>query len=88
MEEAIRSIESEPAHTVEIVVHVPEDLVDTQRSNLVNALEIEDGIVSAEFCTLRNHLMLLKYDRDMYSSQDVLARVRSNHVHAKLIGPV
>jgi hypothetical protein len=88
MEQAVRSIENEPAHTVEIVMHVPENLEDGQRRNLVDALEMEDGIVSAEFCTLRSHLMLVRYDRDMYSSQDMLARVKSKNIHAKLIGPV
>jgi hypothetical protein len=88
MEQVMRSIENEPEHTVEIVVHVSESLQDRQRSNLVDALEKEDGIVSAEFCPSRYHLLLVRYDRDIYSSQDMLARVKSRNIHAALIGPV
>jgi len=43
---------------------------------------------NAEFCPLRYHLMLVRYDRDLYSSQDVLNRVTSQNVDARLIGPV
>jgi cell division protein FtsX len=88
MGQVLHSIRSKPGHSVEIVVHVSEDLEEGQRSELVNALAQQEGISSAEFCTLRNHLMLIRYDRDRYSSQDVLASVRSQHLHAKLIGPV
>jgi hypothetical protein len=75
-------------NTVEIVVHIAEDLEDKQRNNLVAALEAEAGIVSAEFCPLRYHLMLVRYDRDRYSSQDVLGAVDSQQLQARLIGPI
>ncbi|MEN8204497.1 MAG: hypothetical protein ABFS24_00675 [Pseudomonadota bacterium] len=75
-------------NTVEIVVHVSESLEDRQRNNLVVALEKEDGIVSAEFCPLRYHLMLVRYDRDQYSSQDVLGAVSAQNLQARLIGPI
>jgi CII-binding regulator of phage lambda lysogenization HflD len=88
MEQVLRSIESEPENTVEIIVHVAENLADGQRSDLVAALEKQDGIISAEFCPLRYHLMLVRYDRDMRTSQDMLASVRSQNIHAKLIGPI
>ena len=88
MGEALRSIASEPEHTVEIVVHISETPGEVRRRNLVAALEQDSGIVSAEFCPLRYHLMLVRYDRDSYSSQDVLGSVRAQHTNARLIGPV
>jgi len=48
----------------------------------------ETVITTAVFCPGRYHLMLVKYDRDLYSSQDVLKRVTSQNVSARLIGPV
>ncbi|MEN8131141.1 MAG: hypothetical protein ABFS45_13300 [Pseudomonadota bacterium] len=75
----------EVTNTVEIVVHVSENLEDRQRNNLVVALEEEYGIVSAEFCHFRYHLMLVRYDANMYSSQDLLASVRSQNVNARLM---
>lgn len=88
MEQAIHSIEAEPDHTVEIVVHITETLGQERRQDLVTALEANSGITAAEFCPLRFHLMLVRYDRDVYSSQDVLDRVKSQNVDARLIGPV
>jgi hypothetical protein len=75
-------------HRVEVVVHISGQLDDKQRNNLVVALENNDGIVSAEFCHLRNHLMLVRYDRDHYSSHDVLTAFEAQKVTARLIGPI
>ena len=88
MGQALHSIESEPEHTIEIVVHITETLGEQRRGDLVAALEDNDGITTAEFCPLRYHLMLVRYDRDLYSSHDVLDRVTSQNVDARLIGPV
>lgn len=75
-------------NVVEIVVHVSDSLEDEHRTNLVSTLEKEAGIVSAEFCPLRYHLILVKYDRDQYSSQDVLSAVGAQKLQARLIGPI
>ena len=88
MGQALHSIENEPDNTVEIVVHITEALGEQRREDLVAALEDSGGITTAEFCPLRYHLMLVRYDRDLYSSQDVLNRVTSQNVDARLIGPV
>jgi len=88
MGQAIHSMENEPDHTVEIVVYISETLGEQRRGNLVVALKNDNGIVDAEFCPLHYHLMLVRYDRDMYSSQDVLASARSQNINAKLVGPV
>ena len=80
--------QSAAKNTVEIVVHLSGQLDDQQRNNLVVALENTTGIVSAEFCHLRDHLMLVKYDRDHYSSHDVLAAFETQKVNASLIGPI
>jgi hypothetical protein len=88
MEQTLHNAENEPAHTVEIVVHISDNLEEQQRRNLIAALNSNAGIVAVEFCPLRYHLMLIRYDRDTYSSQDVLNRVNSHNVSARLIGPV
>ena len=88
MGQALHNIEIEPDHTVEIVVHITETLKVQQREDLVSALEDSGGITTVEFCPLRYHLMLVRYDRDLYSSREVLNRVTSQNVSARLIGPV
>lgn len=87
MGEALHSIMQEPDN-VEIIVHVDETLGEERRNVLVTALEEQNGIRSAEFCPLRYHLMLVQYNRELMTSQDVLGKVTSQNVHAKLIGPV
>ncbi len=88
MGQVLHSIENVPDKTVEIVVYITESLGEQQRGDLVAALEGNGGIATAEFCPLRYHLMLVRYDRDLYSSQDVLNRITSQNVKARLIGPV
>ena len=73
---------------VEIVIHVDESLEEHERKDLVDALEGTAGIKTAEFCPLRYHLMLVKFERDSLRSQDVLARVVSQNIHAEVIGPM
>lgn len=75
----------EVTNTIEVVVHISENLEYRQRNSLVTALEEEYGIVSAEFCHFRFHLMLVKYDGNLYSSEDVLARVKSHNINARLM---
>ena len=88
MDQAVESTARKTKQTVEIIVHISEDLEDEQRDSVIAALEKDDGIVSAEFCPLRYHLMLVRYDRGQYSSQDVLSSVHSQKLSARLIGPV
>ena len=88
MAQVLHSVETQPDHSVEIIVHITESLEEKQRQELVTALEDNGGITAAEFCPLRYHLVLIRYDRDTYTSQDVLDRVKSQNLDARLIGPV
>ena len=88
MAEAAFSIQQDPAHNVEIIVHVDETLDEPGRADLVNSLQDINGISSAEFCPLRYHLMLINYDRNMLNSKEVLTGVVAQNIHAELIGPV
>jgi hypothetical protein len=63
-------------------------LEEQQRLDFIAALEDDDRIYSVSFCPTGCHPMLVKYDRDHYSSQQVLASIESQKVNAKLVGPV
>ena len=88
MDQIVQPISNEAKNTVEIVVHIKEDIGEEQQKLVVSALEKTDGIIGAEFCILRNHLMLVKYDRGIFSSQDVLKSFNSSNLEAKLVGPI
>jgi hypothetical protein len=75
-------------NAVEIVVHIKEELGEEQRNNLVTALESAEGVIGAEFCPLRYHLVVARYDRDAVTSQDVLKSFNALNVEARLIGPI
>jgi hypothetical protein len=88
MAEVAASVFPKQGNQVEVLVHVDENLDETQRRDLAGFLESTDGIESAEFCPLRFHLMLVQYNRERMNSQDVLVHVKSRNVHAELIGPM
>jgi hypothetical protein len=88
MGELAYDLQQQPAHYVEIIVHVDETLGELRRSDLIEALVDTDGIQGAEFCPMRSHLMLVQYNSNNINSLDVLNRVREQSVSAELIGPV
>ena len=88
MNQVAQHLLNEKKCAVEVVVHISKDLGDEQRNLVVSVLEKTDGIIGAEFCPSRNHLVLAKYDKDIFSSQDVLKRFNSMDLEAKLVGPI
>lgn len=88
MNQVARHLPNVERSPVEVVVYISKGLGDEQRDLVVSALEKTHGIIGAEFCQSRNHLVLAKYDKNMMSSQDVLKSFRSLKLDAKLVGPI
>jgi cell division protein FtsX len=88
MNQVAQHLRNEEKRAVEVVVHISKDLGDEQRNLVVSELEKTVGIIGAEFCPSRNHLVLAKYDKDIFSSQDVLKHFNSMNLEARLIGPI
>ena len=88
MNQVAQHLATEEKCAVEVVVHISKDLGDKQRNLVVSELNKANGIMGAEFCPSRDHLVLAKYDRNMMSSQDVLKSFNSLNLEAKLIGPI
>ena len=72
----------------EVIVWIPELLDEQSRDTLTHDLESKPGIQAAAFCPIRHHLMLVQYDRDGVSSQDVLRYVTKDGTYARLVGPI
>ena len=75
-------------HKVEVVVHVDDVLDAAQQAELINDLRKHGGVEEAHFTPGRAHLLVIDYDRDQVSAQEVLECVRSGHLRAELVGPV
>jgi hypothetical protein len=88
MNRVTQPLPNQQKRAVEIVVHVSKDLGDEQRNLVVSALEKTDGIMGAEFCVTRNHLVIARYDKDVMSSQGVLKSFNALNLDARLIGPI
>lgn len=88
MNRVTQALPNQQKRAVEIVVHVSKDLGDEQRNLVVSALEKTDGIMGAEFCVTRNHLVIARYDKDVMSSQGVLKSFNALNLDARLIGPI
>jgi hypothetical protein len=88
VDQRVRPVNTESKNTVEIVVHITEELNEDRRNALIATLDNTAGIAKSEFCRSRHHLMLVKYETQTCSSQDVLGRITAQEVHAQLIGPM
>jgi len=88
MSQVAQQLPAEEKSAVEVVVYIKKDLEEEQQKLVISALERTNGIMGAEFCVMRNHLVLAKYDKDILSSQDVLKSFNSLSLDARLVGPI
>ena len=88
MNQVAQQLPVEEKCAVEVVVYIKKDLGEEQQDLVISALEQTDGIIGAEFCVMRNHLVLAKYNKEIMSSQDVLKSFNSLNLEAKLVGPI
>ena len=88
MNQVAQHLPADEKRVVEVVVYIKKDLGEEQQNLVISALEQTNGIMGAEFCVMRNHLVLAKYDKDIVSSQDVLKSFNSLNLDANLIGPI
>ena len=75
-------------HKIEIVVHVDDLLDEARQAEVVDDLQKQGGVEEAHFTPGRTHLLVIDYDRDQLSAQDVLERIRKGRVRAELIGRI
>ena len=78
----------EQKHRTEVIIHVTDSLDAQRRDALTGDLKNKNGILSAVFCPIGNHLMLVEYNNSGMNSQDVLGYVRKQHITASLVGPI
>ncbi len=72
--------------TVDVLVHVDEALDPAGQALLDFRVRQLDGVSSVRVPPHKPHLMLVEYDPDRLSSQQILASVRQLGWHAALVG--
>jgi hypothetical protein len=82
------SANDEINNNVEMIVHINESLDGITRNSLQAAILEDKGVLSAEFCPLRYHLLLVQYDRTKLNSRDVLSKVVAQNLSAQIVGPI
>ncbi len=82
------SANDEINNNVEIIVHINESLDGITRNSLQAAILEDKGVLSAEFCPLRYHLLMVQYDRTKLNSRDVLSKVLAQNLSAQIVGPI
>lgn len=78
-------IPAEKSESVEVIVHIGDDLGKQQRNDLLSRMSDESGILEANIAELRGHFMIVRYDRNSMSSRDVIEAFKESNLDARLI---
>lgn len=70
----------------DVVVHIDENLAKERRAQIEEKLRAMDGIVSVHNPDDRPHLAVIEFNPDVSSSGAILRMVKSQGVHAELVG--
>ncbi len=71
---------------VDVTVHIDENVDAETRGALADKLLSLNGVMAAASHDDKPHLMVVEYDPERVNSSEILSAVKSNGVHAELIG--
>jgi hypothetical protein len=70
----------------DVMIHIDETLPSARRGEVEERLRGFDGVVSVRNSDEKPHLVIVEYRPDKVKAQALLASVRSEGVHAELVG--
>ena len=73
-------------NTVDIIIHINEDLNNKERRKLSGEVSQIDGIISAGFEEKLSHLMVVAYDNLKTRHIEIIDGVRNRGLNAQLVG--
>ena len=73
-------------HTTDVTFHIDETLNHKSLEDIRDVLLAQDGVESASFHDKNPHLMIVLYDTDRVSCQQLLGKVETKGVHAEITG--
>ncbi len=71
---------------VDVMIHIDPDIGHQNRENLRDMILNHEGVEAAAYHDEKPHLMIVEYDPDQVSSQELLSIVTSQGVNAELVG--
>jgi hypothetical protein len=71
---------------VDVTIHVDEDINPYQQDSLIEVLRDCNGVIGVGHQKKAAHLFIVEYDPEVTSSEELLAKVKQEGVHAELIG--
>jgi hypothetical protein len=71
---------------VDVTIHIDESLDHDKRESLVERLRAHEGVISVGHRDEKPHLLVIEYNPDQTSSKVLLERVKSDGIHAELVG--
>lgn len=70
----------------DVTIHIDNNLDAEARVQLEDALRAMQGVVSVHIAEKTSHLVVVGYNPQLTSSQDILAAVSAKNGHAELVG--
>ena len=71
---------------VDVTVHIDETIGHERRTQIADTVRVHKGVTAACYHDEKPHLMIIEYDPDTVTSQELLQIVLGQGVHAELIG--
>ena len=71
---------------VDVTIHIDETLDHDTRATLVEKVRNHEGVISVGHHDEKPHLMMIEYNTDQTNSKNLLELVKSDGLHAELVG--
>lgn len=70
----------------DVMIHINETLSEEARTDLENAMQQVEGVVSPRFNPGKAHLLMIAYNTDKISTSVLLEKTRAAGYSAQLVG--
>lgn len=70
----------------DVTIHIDETIGHERRTKIADGIRAHQGVMAVAHHDEKPHLMIIEYNPDSVTSQELLRAVRDQGVHAELIG--
>lgn len=70
----------------DVTIHIDETVADHRRTKIADIVRAHKGVMAVAHHDEKPHLMIIEYNPDTVTSQELLQVVLDQGVHAELIG--